>query len=99
MHSNFTYANFEHSKFQKLILSSSNFSNACLAECILKEIELKDVTLNNCDFFKTPLKGIDFRESRIEDVILSDTHMELRGAIVDTYQAAALARFLGVVIK
>ncbi len=97
--SNFTYSNFEHSKFQKVILASSNLSNACLAECILKEMELKEVILNNCDFFKTPLKGIDFRESTIDGILLSDNYKELAGAIVDTYQAAALARLLGLVIK
>lgn len=97
--SNFTYSNFEHSKWQKVIITASNFSNTCLTECILKEIELKDVTLNNCDFFKTPLKGLDFRESKIEGIMISDSHKELMGVIVDTYQAAVLARFLGVEIK
>ena len=97
--SNFTYSNFEQSKFQKVIITSSNFGNACIAEGILKDLVLEDVTLENCDFFKTPLKGIDFRESRIDGILLSDTHNELVGAIVDTYQAASLARFLGIEVK
>jgi uncharacterized protein YjbI with pentapeptide repeats len=96
---NFTYANFEHSKFQKVLITTTNFSNAALAECILKEIELQKVIFNHCDFFKTPLKGIDFRDSDIDGIVLSDNYKELVGAIVDTYQAAALARFLGVEVK
>jgi uncharacterized protein YjbI with pentapeptide repeats len=99
MDCNFSYSNFEHSKFQKVILQKSNFTNACLAEGILQEMEWKDVVLNNCDFFKTPLKKMDFRECQIDGIMISDTHKELEGVIVDTYQAAALARFLGVVIK
>lgn len=97
--SNFSYSNFEHSKIQKVGIYDSNFGNACLAECILKELALKNAVLDRCDFFKTPLKGMDFRESSIEGILLSETYKELLGAVVDTYQAAALARFLGVEVK
>jgi hypothetical protein len=97
--SNFSYSNFEHSKFQKVLLTASNFSNACLAEVTVKELELKEIEFNQCDFFKTALKGIDFRDCRIEGIIVSDTHKELEGVIVDTYQAAGLARYLGVEVK
>jgi uncharacterized protein YjbI with pentapeptide repeats len=96
---NFSFSNFEHTKLQKILLTDSNFSSACLAECFLKEIELKNMNLNTCDFFKTSLKGIDFRDSRIEGIQISDTFKELQGVIVDTYQAAELARFLGVLIR
>jgi uncharacterized protein YjbI with pentapeptide repeats len=97
--SNFTYSNFGHSKLQKMIFSSSDFSNAYLAECKLKEMEINDVSFNGCDFFKTPLRGIDLRNSRIDGLLISDGFKELEGVTVDLYQAAGLARFLGVNIK
>jgi uncharacterized protein YjbI with pentapeptide repeats len=97
--SNFTYSNFEHSKLQGLTMKASDFSNTCLAECTLKNLELEEALLKRCDFFKTSLKGIDFRNSNIEGITVSDTLVELRGAVVDPFQAAELSRFLGIVIK
>ena len=50
-------------------------------------------------FFKTPLKGMDFTTCDIKGLVLSDECSEVRGAVMDLYQAAELAKRLGIVIK
>ena len=57
------------------------------------------VSLQNASFFKTPLKGMDFTTCDIKGLVLSDECSEVRGAVMDLYQAAELAKRLGIVIK
>lgn len=45
------------------------------------------------------MRGVDFSDSTIHGLVLSDDYSELQGAVVDLYQAAELAKRLGVVIK
>ena len=42
---------------------------------------------------------MDFSDSDISDLVLSDDCSELKGAVVDLYQAAELSRRMGLVIK
>jgi len=77
----------------------TDLSNANISECKLKSWELKEVLLTNSAFFKTSLRGVDFTESEITGIILSNNYAELQGAIVNVLQAAELAKFLGVVVK
>ncbi|MCI9076787.1 MAG: hypothetical protein HFH10_13590 [Dorea sp.] len=42
---------------------------------------------------------MDFSDSVITELLLSDDSRELKGAIVDLYQAAELAKRLGIIIK
>ena len=55
--------------------------------------------LRKCQFFKTMLKGMNFTTCSIQGLVLSDECRELKGAVVDLYQAAELAKYLGVVVK
>ena len=51
------------------------------------------------NFFKTPLKGVDFTSCRLQAPTLSLGGPELRGAEVTLFQAAELAGQMGVIIK
>ena len=50
-------------------------------------------------FYKTALTGVDLTSCTLSGPVFSDTAWELKGAIVDLYQAAALAKRFGVVIR
>lgn len=96
--SNLSYASFAKSKFERANISAE-LQDASFAECRLKSFGFENSDLTRADFFKTSLKGLDLRSCRIDGIVLSDSLSELRGAVVDMYQAAALALKLGIEIK
>lgn len=96
--SNLSYASFAKSKFERAKISGE-LHDVSFAECSLKSFEFENADLTRADFFKTPLKGQDLRSCRIDGIVVSDSLSELRGAVVDLYQAAALAAKLGIEIK
>ena len=96
--SNFSYCSFAKSKFERASITGE-LHDASFAECQLKSFEFENADLTRADFFKTPLKGQDLRSCRIDGIVVSDGLSELRGAVVDMYQAAALAAKLGIEIK
>lgn len=96
---NFRYANFDGSKMEHIHFSTSELEGSFLTQCRMKDIVWDQVNLNNASFFKTMLKGMDFTSSTIHSLVLSDECRELKGAVVDLYQAAELAKFLGIVVK
>ena len=55
--------------------------------------------LTGADFVHTLLKDVDLTTCVIDGLVLSERCAELRGAVVDLWQAAGLARRLGVIIK
>lgn len=93
------YANFDSSKFEYARIRQSAMESAFFSQCKCKEIAWEQVELSHTSFFKTPLKGMDFSTSVISEIFLSDECWELKGLSVDLYQAAELARRLGVIIK
>lgn len=97
--SNFEYANFNGVKLNVAKFTNSNFESANLTDCKLKNLTCEKVEFINTSFFKTPLKGIDFTNSTITGMVVSNDGVELKGAIVDLYQAAELAKLFGIVIK
>ncbi len=97
--SNFEYADLNGASINVAELIESNLKNASLSECKLKNLVTDKTEFVQTNFFKTPLKGIDFTNSTITGMIVSDTGQELRGAKVDFYQAAELAKLFGVIIK
>ena len=62
----------------------------------LKKMKLKEVDFSRADFFKTPLKGLDFSACIIDGIQLSEHLNELRGMKIGAEQALALVRLLGV---
>lgn len=94
---NFRYANFNGSKWKAAEVAGTDMNSANLAECTLTDVGLDKAGLEGASFFKTPLAGMDFTTSRIDGIVLSGE--ELRGAAVNLFQAAELAKLFGIIIK
>ena len=100
----FTGCRLAGSGFAALRARQTLWKGCDLSRCALTAGQLKDVAFSDCDltaaqFFRTPLNGIDLTSCRLDGLVLSDGAPELRGAIVDRWQAAELARFLGLVLR
>ncbi len=70
-----------------------------MVECTLKDFAFEETRLTGASFFKTSLAGIDLTGCPLEGIRVSEHYTELRGAIVDLFQAAELAKLLGITIK
>lgn len=97
--SNFDYANFDASKLENFKIEHTELNSGNVTQCRCKNVVWDHVQLVNTSFFGTSLNKMDFTTCTIAGVVLSDDCRELKGAIVDLYQAAELAKRLGVVIK
>ena len=96
---NFTEANFTGASLENVRLEECDFSAASLSEWRHKGLSLAHSKFFRTSFFKTPLAGLDFTDSELEGVVVSDTATELKGAAVNVRQAAELARLLGVTVR
>ena len=91
-------ANFSEAKLQGCSITESDLTETFFSNCRLKKIRLSKNRFVRTEFFKTKLNGIDFSDSVLEGVTISADAGELKGAKVNLYQAAELARMLGIVI-
>lgn len=96
---NLQYANFTSSKFINCKIYHSNMNDTFFSECKLKDMQLENSSFMRSEFFKTPLKAIDFTSCIIDGIRVSLFGKELSGAIVNTYQAAELSKLLGIKVK
>lgn len=96
---NLNYANFDSSKLEKIRIADTQLNNGNISQCKCKGVAWSGTRLTEASFFKTSLRGMDFTTCDISGLSLSDELMELKGAVVDLYQAAELAKRLGLVIK
>ena len=93
---NFSYANLNAIKMQNIALKNCDCSFAEFAM-----VKLKNAFVQNCDFtrvnfFQTSLKELDFSDSKLEGIEISADFSELKGATINTFQAANLIKSLGV---
>lgn len=95
----FRYAVFTSSLFNSCNISETDMSESYIDTCKFKKMNLNKVDLIRANLYKTLLKGVDLRNCQINGIILSNEAKELNGAVVEVFQAAELARLLGVVIK
>ncbi len=86
----------------EMTLESSSLVGCDLREAFLNEVRFRKKTrLQNCDltrvdFFRTSLKGMDLSTCTIAGIAVSDTHSELKGALISREQAQELVGMLGV---
>lgn len=97
--SNFEFANLTGVNMNAVAIVNANFKNASFMESKLKNMVCETVEFNQANFFKTPLKGIDFTKSTILGIVVSSEGTELKGAVMDLYQAAEIAKMFGIIIK
>ena len=62
-----------------------------------KTLEFNDSDLTQVNFFKTKLKDVDLTSNTITGLIVG--HEDIRGAIINEFQAIDLIMLLGVKIK
>lgn len=96
---NFNYANFDNCKLENIKIEQTELNSGSIAQCKCKNVQWEKVNLKNTSFFHTSLGGMDLSDCDIAGLVLSDTNEELKGATVDLYQAAELAKRLGIIIK
>ena len=97
--SSFAYASVAKGKLEDVSVRSTDFSGADLAELRQRRVEFDDVRFAGTSFFRASLNGVDLSSCRLADIVLSDTMEELRGCSMDLFQAAGIARRLGVNVK
>ncbi len=93
------YANFTSAQFDKCAILDSDLSDAFFAGCSLKFFETRDSQFVRTEFFRTPLKNVDFSACDLEGICVSEHAEELKGVIVNVYQAVELSKLLGLQIK
>lgn len=97
--SNFSYANFNEVRMDRFSALQSDFSEAFLTASRLKDTSVHEVCFNKANFYRTSLKGIDLTTCRISGIVISMEARELKGAVVNMFQAVELAKLLGVVVR
>lgn len=93
------YASVNDARLNGAMFTDCDLSGADIVGCVLKNTLFSGARMNGASFFKTPLKGIDLTGCQIEGLRVSAGGPELRGVIVDLFQAAELAKLLGIVVK
>ena len=82
---------------KRVSFSRSDFSGGSFGGCQVEGVFFDQCNLCECDFFHTPLDGMDFTTSQISGILLSGS--ELKGAVVTPLQAAELASLLGLIVR
>ena len=95
----FAYGAFNRCLWKSVRAQTCDFSSADMTEMELHGIALKDDRFVGTSFFRTKLVGLDFTSCQLEGIAISDAMTEVYGAKLGLYQAAALARRLGVIIE
>lgn len=95
----FAYSAFNRCLWKTVRARTCDFSSADMTEMELHGISLADDRFVGTSFFRTKLVGLDFTSCQLEGIAISDTMTEVYGAKLGLYQAAALARRLGVIIE
>lgn len=91
------YTNWAEGRFKAVRFTECDLSESVWLQCGPDHLEWDRCQLVKCNLCRTPLKGMDLTSNTLDGLMV--TGGELRGAVVSPYQAAELARLLGVVIK
>lgn len=95
----FAYGAFNRCLWKTVRARACDFLSVDMSEMELCGISLDDDRFVGTSFFRTKLVGLDFTSCRLEGIVISDAMDEVYGAKFGLYQAAALARRLGVIIE
>lgn len=95
---NMNYSNFGQAKLENCSFLTSQFQSASISQTTLKALHISQCQFHSTDFFHTFLRGVDFSDSDLEGLLLSDDLTEVKGSKMNLYQAAAIAQLLGIQI-
>ena len=88
--------NFTGSSWEGCSVRECGFRESFFSEVRFRKVRFEKSDLSKTDFFRTSLKDIDFSDSVIEGITVSEEHRELQGMKVNMFQAAELVKLLGV---
>lgn len=92
-------AGFDAVRMSYIRARDTDFTKTSFSKCKITNADWKNVCFQQANFFKTILKGIDFSQCDISGIILSDKMEELKGMLVNSFQAIELAQRMGIVIR
>ena len=107
----FHEASFKEVTFTDTVLNYANMTGAMyenvrmeqcdLTEAAMSEIKHKKWTADRCsfygtNFFRTMLRGFNFSENEMADIVVSESMEELRGSTISPVQALEAAKLLGM---
>lgn len=94
-----SFASFVRSRWKHVDLLGCDLTGADMAEMEQRFVRVSDCRFVDTSFFRTSLMGIDFTTSVLENVSFSDSMTEFYGTKLSVYQAASLARLLGIIVE
>lgn len=97
--SSLMYGVISDSSFSQAVFDECDFTCAEIVKSSLRAFEVRNCRFVETSFFTTPLAGIDFSDSILTGIRVSENFRELKNAAVSPAQAAELATLLGVIIK
>ena len=96
---NLRYANFNATRMNHVLFTHVDFTEASMAEAQINTFFTVESKFQRNDFYKTPLKGIDFSHNTFISPIVSQPPVELQGILIDMLQAADLIGLWGITVK
>jgi uncharacterized protein YjbI with pentapeptide repeats len=93
------YMSFSSCKLSLFTLDSSTLFSSEFTQCTPRGFVIRRCKIDRAHFFRTPLKGVDFTDSSLNSIVVSDTFEELRGAYFTPSQAVEISRLLKINIK
>lgn len=94
---NASYMNLSMTSVENILFKNAGLKNSYFQENKIKNIYFDNVDLTQSKFFKTSLNGADLSSSKIEGIAISIE--DIKGAIIDQFQAIDLLYLIGVKIK
>ena len=90
------YANWNAAVLDQCTLKDCDLTESALSECRLSKLNFDSVDLAGAELFKTSFRGLDLSRCTLDNVALSASCTELKGAVISAQQAAIVARVLGI---
>ncbi|MCI9413668.1 MAG: pentapeptide repeat-containing protein [Clostridiales bacterium] len=93
----FRYSVWDTAQLRRVCFTGGTLDKSSFGDCAFDPVEFHEASLIGAGFLRTSLDGVRLTTCQIAG--LQAAGPELKGAIVTAYQAAELARLLGVVIQ
>lgn len=93
------YSYFDRTKIYEVQFENIDFTEASMTEAKIKRFATTESRFVKNNFYKTMLTGVDFTNNEFIAPIVSTPPLELKGVIIDLFQAADLIGMWGVVVK
>jgi uncharacterized protein YjbI with pentapeptide repeats len=97
--SNFQYSNFNETKMNEVLFDNIDFTESSISEAKLKKFEAKNSRFIKNNFFKTMLATVDFTDNEFKMPLVSTPPIELKGMVINMFQAADLIGLLGIIVN